>query len=150
MLEGSGPEVRQRQAVVDELARIGVRGGVLRTLAEDGQLIKLQCETPKCYCDEGRRHFPKPPVPNSPWGPTIDHHPILKTHGGQRSRRNVRLAHKLCNNEDFAWRERVSRMLEDRKSLNEIAAELNHRGIPGPKGAGLWTAASVRWTFVNS
>jgi hypothetical protein len=64
-------ELRRRRSVSEQLNEVGVSGGVLQRMARAGQLIKLQCETPKCYCDQGRRFFPAPPVPNSPWGPTI-------------------------------------------------------------------------------
>jgi hypothetical protein len=141
---------RRRQAVVDELKAVGVKGGVLRTMAETGQFIKVRCETPKCYREEGRG-FPRPPgAPNAVWSPTVDHYPTLKMNGGHKDPWNVRLSHKKCNNEDYAWRERITRMSREGKSLQEMADRLNSKGVRGPKGSRAWTAASVRWTFVSS
>ena len=65
-------EKRKRQAVVQELEAIGVTGGVLLTMAKTGQFIKVRCETPKCYRDEGKaRRFPPRlilPTPMEPHG----------------------------------------------------------------------------------
>src|SRR5438876_5135348 len=143
-------ELRKRRAISDQLRAIGLSGGVLQRMAKAGQLIKLQCETPKCYCDKGRRYFPAPPVANSPWSPTVDHYPILRSNGGTKDPWNVRLAHKLCNNDDFAWRDRITRLIKAGRSLQEIAGKLNEDGIECPANAGRWTAASVRWMFVTS
>jgi hypothetical protein len=143
-------EKRRQQAVVDELKAIGVKGGVLRTMAETGQLIEIRCETPKCYREDGRG-FPNPPDPtNSDWSPTVDHYPTLKMNCGHRDPWNVRLAHKQCNNKDYAWRESITQMIREGKSLQEMADCLNSKGVRGPKGSGAWTAASVRGTFVSS
>jgi hypothetical protein len=148
MSEVAAWELRRRQSVSEQLKKIGVSAGVLQRMARAGQLIKLQCETPKCYCDKGRRFFPDPPVPNSPWGPTIDHYPILKSLGGTKTPENVRLAHKRCN-EDFAWRERIARSMRDGRSLVEIAEDLNRKGIECPSNAARWTPTRVRWMFVT-
>ena len=108
------------------------------------------CETPKCYRAEGRG-FPHPPAPpNSNWSPTVDHYPTLKMNRGHKDPWNVRLAHKKCNNEDYAWRERITLMIRDGKSLEEMADRLNSKRVPGPKGSGEWTATSVRSAFVSS
>ncbi len=65
---------RRRQAVVDELKSIGVKGGVLRT-----------------YREEGRR-FPRPPTaPNSDWSPTVDHYPCSRPMS-----RRTGMTHGLC------------------------------------------------------
>jgi hypothetical protein len=141
-------EQERRRAVVEELHAIGIDGGVLEWMAQQGQLIKLVCETPKCYCPHGRTYFPKPPEPDTDWDPTIDHYPILKSNGGERVPWNVRLAHKLCNREDYAWRARVTDMIKEGRSLAEMADELNRTGVLRPNGSAAWTAESVRRAFV--
>ena len=146
----SEEEARRRQAIVDGLIAIGIEEGVFHVMARDGQLLELKCETPKCYCEQGRDFFPKPPIPDSDWDPTLDHYPILKSNGGHKEPWNVRLAHKLCNREDFAWRDRVTRMIKEHRSLQEMADELNRVGVLHPYGSGPWTAESVRATFVSS
>jgi hypothetical protein len=120
----SDDEARRRQAIVDELIAIGIEEGVFHVMARDGQLLALRCETPKCYCDEGRTYFPKPPIPDSDWDPTLDHYPILKSNGGHKEPWNVRLAHKT--------------------------EELNRVGVLHPQGSGPWTAETVRSAFVSS
>ncbi len=146
----SPKEATRRQAIADELVEIGIAEGVFHVMAHDGQLLELRCETPKCYCPDGRGFFPKPPLPDSEWDPTLDHYPILKSNGGHKDPWNVRLAHKLCNREDFAWRDRVTRMIKEHRSLQEMAEELNRVGALHPHGAGPWTAESVRAAFVTS
>ena len=143
-------DLRRRQAISEELKEIGVTRGVFQRMARAGQLVKLQCETPKCYCEKGRKFFPVPPEPDSPWAPTIDHYPILKSNQGTKDPWNVRLAHKRCNNDDYAWRARITQMMKDGRSLQEIAERLNEAGIDCPSNAGRWTPASVRWMFVTS
>ena len=70
-------------------------------------------------------------------------------HGGHLTPDNVRLAHKLCNSRDFAWRTRINAMLGRRMSLEEIAADLNAHDVPTIHGTNTWTAASVRKAFVS-
>jgi hypothetical protein len=146
----SPEELAKRRKIVDELIGIGIADGVFHTMARDGQLLELKCETPKCYCEQGRTYLPTPPVPDSDWDPTLDHYPILKSNGGHKDPWNVRLAHKLCNREDFAWRDRVTRMIKQHRSLAEMAEELNRVGVLNPNGSGAWTAESVRSAFVAS
>jgi hypothetical protein len=146
----SSAEMAKRQTIVDGLIEIGIADGVFHVMALDGQLLELKCETPKCYCEQGREYFPRPPLPDSDWDPTLDHYPILKSNGGHKDPWNVRLAHKLCNREDFAWRDRVTRMIKEHRSLAEMAEELNRVGVRHPFGAGPWTAESVRSAFVAS
>ena len=141
-------ERAQRQAVIDELLAIGIEHGVFVTMAEAGQLVELVCETPKCYCPDGRAFFPEPPIPDSDWDPTIDHYPILRSMGGHKDPWNVRLAHKLCNREDYAWRARITDMIREGLSLARMAEELNRTGVRRPNGSGPWTAESVRRAFV--
>ena len=150
MREVSDEEARRRQVIIDGLIAIGIEDGVFHLMARDGQLIELQCETPRCYCDQGRSYFPRPPMPDTDWDPTLDHYPILRSNGGHKDPWNVRLAHKLCNSEDYAWRHRVTQMIREHQSLQEIADELNREGVKPPHGAGPWTPSSVRWTFVTS
>lgn len=146
----STDEATKRQKIVEGLIEIGIADGVFHLMALDGQLLELKCETPRCYCERGRSYFPKPPVPDSDWDPTLDHYPILRSNGGHKDPWNVRLAHKLCNREDFAWCDRVTRMIKEHRSLAEMADELNRVGVPHPYGAGPWTAESVRSAFVAS
>jgi len=142
-------ELARRQAVVDELLAIGIDRGVFVEMARDGQLLELLCETPKCYCPEGREYFPKPPIPDSDWDPTVDHYPILRSNGGHKDPWNVRIAHKRCNLEDYAWRARITEMIKEGLSLAQMADELNRTGVQRPQGSGPWTAESVRRAFVT-
>jgi hypothetical protein len=136
-----------RTSAVEQLEALGVRG-VLWQLAKDGQIVDVRCEMPACYCFRGRGHFdPKPS--SSDWSPTPDHYPRLKSHGGQLTADNVRLAHRLCNQRDFGWRMKINAMLGKRMSLEEIAAELNARRVPPIHGRNRWTASSVRKAFVS-
>ena len=75
--------------------------------------------------------------------------PRLKADGGRLVPWNVRLAHVLCNQEDFVWRGRIRRMLEKGMSLEEIAESLTNRGIRRPHGSAKWTASAVRKAFVS-
>jgi hypothetical protein len=122
--------------------------GILRQLAQDGQLVDVRCEMPQCYCFRGRRHF-DPRGPYSDWEPTADHYPRLKMHGGRLTSDNVRLAHRLCNRRDYEWRTRINAMLAKRMSVEEIADELNRRKVPPIHGTNRWTASAVRKAFVS-
>jgi Recombinase len=44
---------------------------------------------------------------------------------------------------------RIRRMLEKGMSLDEIAEELNKKGVRAPHGSGRWSAATVRKAFVS-
>jgi hypothetical protein len=135
-------------SAVAQLEALGVRG-ILRQLAQDGQIVDVRCEMPQCYCFRGRRHF-DPRSSGSDWSPTADHYPRLKMHGGHLTPDNVRLGHKLCNQRDFEWRTRINALLGRRMSLEEIAAHLNVRKVPPIHGAkNGWTASSVRKAFVS-
>src|SRR4051812_11087678 len=110
---------------VQRLEALGVRG-ILRQLARDGQIIDVRCEMPQCYCFRGRSYFdPRPAGAWSDWGPTADHYPRLKAHGGHLTPDNVRLAHRLCNRRDYTWRMKINAMLGRRMSLEAIAEKLN-------------------------
>ena len=134
-------------AAVQKLQEFGVRG-VLLQMARDGQIIDVRCEMPQCYCFQGRRHF-DPRLPQTDWSPTPDHYPRLKAHGGHLTRGNVRLAHRLCNQRDAEWRIRINAMLEQRMSLEDIAAKLNAKKVPAVHGTNRWTADAVRNAFVS-
>jgi len=133
---------------VEKLEALGVRRGILRRLACDGQLIEVRCEMPQCYCFRGRRHF-EPISPGADWMPTADHYPRLKMHGGRLTRDNVRLANRVCNQRDHIWRKKINAMLVKRMSLEEIAGKLNAEQVPTIHGTNRWTAASVRKAFVS-
>jgi hypothetical protein len=133
-------------SVVERFETFGVRG-ILRQLAQDGQLVDVRCEMPQCYCFRGRRYF-EPISPGADWMPTADHYPRLKMHGGRLTADNVRLAHRVCNQRDYLWRV-INAMLAKRMSLEEIAKELNRRKVPAIHGTNEWTASSVRKAFVS-
>jgi hypothetical protein len=143
------PAKGSMQSVVEKLEAKGVTRGIMHRMAKDGQLVDIRCEMPSCYCPQGRRHFDRKSDPMPDWAPNPDHSPILKMHGGTLAPENVRLAHVLCNNRDFAWRNRVSEMLADRKSLREIAVHLNQKKVVPPPGKEKWTARMVRWAYVS-
>ena len=136
-----------KASAVEKLEALGVRG-ILRQLAQHGQLVDVRCEMPQCYCSRGRRYF-DPKSPRSNWSPTPDHYPRLKAHGGHLTPDNVRLAHLLCNRRDYGWRMKINAMLRKRMSLEEIAARLNAQKVPPIHGTNRWTASSVRKAFVS-
>jgi hypothetical protein len=142
-------KARMDDALVDRLREeLGVRG-VLVQMAKRRQIIELRCEMPSCYCHKGRAHFDPKSHPPGPWEPSPDHYPRLKSDGGHLDPWNVRLSHVLCNREDYDWRMRIRRMLEKEMSLDEIAENLNHKGVRAPHGRGKWSAATVRKAFVS-
>ena len=136
-----------RASVLQELDALGVRG-ILRQLAQDGQIVDVQCEMPQCYCFKGRKYF-EPRTPLCTWSPTADHYPRLKMHGGHLTPDNVRIAHRLCNQRDYLWRKNINALLGKRMSLEEIAEKLNAEKVPTIHGTNRWTAASVRTAFVS-
>ncbi len=104
-------------SIADELRNLSAHKKLVRA-ADLGFICKLRCEMPVCFypdsappkgyyplpnpTSEGRRMF----LPNdgrNPWGPTADHYPLLEYQGGTLIPENIRLAHKLCNSEDY-WR----------------------------------------------
>jgi hypothetical protein len=147
--EISAAPTAARESAVEKLEDLGVRG-ILWQLAKDRQILDVRCEMPLCYCDcgGGRWHFDHRST-GSDWSPTADHYPRLKAHGGHLTPDNVRLAHRLCNRVDYAWRMRINAMLAKRMSLDEIAAHLNTKKVPTIPEATRWTAASVRKAFVS-
>jgi hypothetical protein len=146
----TSPEATMEDTIADQLRALGVRRGVLVQMAQRGQIIELRCEMPKCYCHKGRGYFePRSHPQRSVWAPSADHYPQLKADGGKLVAGNVRLAHVLCNQEDFVWRGRIRRMLEKGMSLEEIAENLTNKGIRRPHGSAKWTASTVRKAFVS-
>lgn len=135
-------------AAVDALTGLGVRG-VLLQMVRQGQIIELRCEMPHCYCHKGRGYFEPKSHPATEWQPSPDHYPRLKSDGGHLVPGNVRLAHVLCNRQDYGWRSRIRRMLEKEMSLVEIADRLNQIGVRRPHGTSSWTPANVRRAFVS-
>jgi hypothetical protein len=143
----AAPAAAGAASVVETLVALGV-GGILRQLAQDGQILDVRCEMPRCYCRRGRKYF-DPKSPPSDWSPTPDHYPRLKSHGGHLTPDNVRLAHLRCNKCDHGWRMKINAMLRKRMSLDEIAARLNAQKVPTIHGTNRWTAASVRKAFIS-
>jgi hypothetical protein len=144
----TSPEAIIGDTLAGELRKLGTRG-VLVQMAQRGQIIELRCEMPKCYCHKGRGYFEPISAPLPAWAPTADHYPRLKKDGGHRVPWNVRLSHARCNKVDYGWRTKISRMLEKGMSLEEIAENLNHKGIPKPHGSAAWSATLVRKAFVS-
>jgi hypothetical protein len=142
------PDVTVGDTVVDQLRALGTRG-VLVQMARRGQIIELRCEMPQCYCHQGRGYFDPRSTPLTDWAPSPDHYPRLKADGGHLVPWNVRLSHVLCNRQDYGWRMRIRRMLENGMSLEQIAENLNHKRVRRPHGTAKWSAAAVREAFVS-
>jgi hypothetical protein len=143
-----GAATDMEDAVASQLRALGVRG-VLLQMAERRQIVQLRCEMPKCYCHRGRAYFEPRSTPLSNWAPSPDHYPRLKSDGGHLDPWNVRLSHVRCNREDYGWRMRIRRLIEKGMSLEEIAENLNRKGVRTPHGTGKWSAANVRRAFVS-
>lgn len=140
--------VETGETVVQALESLGA-GGILKEIAARGQILEVKCEMPKCYCPKGRTHFERKEHPPGPWAPSPDHYPTLRKDGGKLAAGNVRLAHVMCNREDYAWRVRITRLLAAGRSLEEIAEELNRKGVRTPHGSKKWSPSSVRKAFVS-
>jgi hypothetical protein len=136
------------QALVARFNELGVKG-VLRQMAKDGQLIELRCEMPWCDCPLGRSHFEKRGEPPHDWCVSMDHYPILKEHDGGRYVDNARLTHVLCNQRDYTLRKLISDRLKEKKSLQQIAEDLNSRKDPRIPFGRRWTPAGVREFFTS-
>ena len=135
--------------LVERLDNLKVTRGIIVQMAKAGQLREIRCEMPTCYCPDGRREFAKRRRTMPQWALNADHYPTLRMDGGQLSPGNVRLAHVLCNREDYAWRKRVREMLEQHKSLDDIAVKLNDIGVRPPYGKNRWSPATVRRAYVS-
>lgn len=146
-MSDDGSIVRGKRLAAQLQSR-GVRG-ILVLMAERGQLVKLRCEMPVCYCPDGRSQFEHASQPMPEWAPNMDHYPWLKEDGGEREPANARLAHVYCNSQDHSWRLRIRRMLREERSLQEIADTLNRKGVRPPPRNTRWTADSVRWAYVS-
>ncbi len=144
----TSPEAITGDAIAGRLRELGTRGVLVR-MAQRGQIIELQCEMPMCYCPQGRGYFERKSHPPPKWAPSPDHYPRLKADGGHLEPWNVRLSHVHCNKKDYGWRMSIRRMLEKEMSLEKIAENLNHKGIPRPHGNPTWSATSVRKAFVS-
>ncbi len=138
-----------RNDLIQELKELGVTRGILIQMARTGQLYEIRCEVPTCYCPRGRGTFDEKTKPMTDWALNADHYPTLKMDGGKLSPGNVRLAHVLCNRENFKWRKRIREMLERKISLEEIADALNAKNIRAPHGTNRWSARTVRQAFVS-
>lgn len=134
---------KKRQALADELKRLGARKP-LPQMALDGQLLEIRCEMPYCYHEDGRRHFEDRAASSPDWRISFDHYPQLAKDHGPRNPGNARLAHVYCNRTDQGWRLRARALLNSGRSLEEIAARLNRRGIQPPQGRKTWTGTLVR------
>jgi hypothetical protein len=106
MAKGAAATIGPGDLLAGQLRRLGVRGVLVR-MAERGQIIELRCEMLKCYCHKGRAHFDQKSHPPGPWAASADHYPRLKSDGGHLDPWNIRLAHVLCNREDYGWRLRI-------------------------------------------
>ena len=138
--------------VAERLRELGLRR-ILVQMADNGQIPRLRCEMPTCYCPYGRSRFQYRPktTPFPDWAPNADHYPKLRMDGGHLDPWNVRLAHVQCNAVDIAWRGRIHRMLERKPpmSFQEIADALNDERVQAPHGTNTWSAATARKAYVS-
>src|SRR5439155_21352532 len=104
-----GAAADAEETPVEKLESLGVRRGILRRLARDGQIIDVRCEMPQCYCFRGRSYF-EPISPGADWMPTADHYPRLKMHGGRLTPGHVPLARRVRHQREYLWRMRVDAM----------------------------------------
>jgi len=138
------------KSVADQLRNLGVKDAdVLVQMAERGQLLALRCEMPQCYHHKGRGAFDPVTTARTKWAPSRDHYPILKSAGGKLVPENVRLSHTECNQRDYNRRKQIGTLLENGKSLEDIADTLNRKGAPPAHGTNQWTAAMVRKAYVS-
>lgn len=141
-----------RESLVSRLKDLKVVRGEIVRMARRGQLQEVRCEMPTCYCPQGRREFAPRSNPMTEWALNADHYPRLKVDGGKLTPGNIRLAHVLCNNQDYWWRIKIRKMLDRGLSLEVIASELNqvrNKDRLTPHGTGSWSAAAVRKAYVS-
>lgn len=136
------------ESVADQLRNLGVKGVLVR-MAENGQLLELKCEMPQCYHHKGRREFDQLTPERTMWAPSRDHYPILKSAGGKLVAENVRLSHTECNQRDYTRRKQIGSLLAAGTSLEDIADNLNRKGVPPGHGRNNWTPAMVREAYVS-
>lgn len=137
------------EKLLERLEELNISRGEIVRMARRGQLHEVICEMPTCYCPKGRRHFDPRSVPMKDWALNADHHPKLRVDGGKLTPGNIRLAHVLCNREDFTWRTRIRKMLDEGMALEDIADTLNRKRIRAPHGRGGWSPAMVRKAYVS-
>lgn len=141
---------RARNAGIEQRLRdLGISRGVLIKMARNGQLLEVPCEMPYCY-HSSRKAFAEPSIPKTDWELNFDHYPTLSSDGGRREPGNARLAHVYCNRVDRGRRLQIRELLNDGKTLREIADTLNRRTrIRVPNGYGAWTPGLVRKAQVS-
>jgi hypothetical protein len=82
------------------LRNLGMKG-ILTRPPEEGGIAYLLCDMDMCYCPRGRGYFE--PISRdlegrlTHWMPTEEHWPNGQATGGRRTKGNVWLAHRLCN-----------------------------------------------------
>lgn len=135
--------------IVERLEELKVSRGEIVRMARRGQLAEVRCEMPTCYCHKGRSWLAARSAPMPDWALNADHYPKLKQDGGTLTPGNIRLAHVLCNREDYQWRSAIRKKLDQGMSLADIAKDLNDRKVRAPHGSGRWTAKSVRKAYVS-
>jgi hypothetical protein len=135
--------------IVERLEELEVTRREIVRMARRGQLDKVRCEMPTCYCPKGRSWFAARSAPMTDWALNADHYPKLKQDGGTLTPGNIRLAHVLCNREDYQWRTKIRTKLDQGMSLADISTELNEKKVRAPHGSGRWTAAMVRKAYVS-
>ena len=134
----------KNHAIEKRLRDLGITGGVLIEMARDGQLLEVRCEMPNCY-HTSRRDFVERSEQLTDWELNFDHYPRLDADGGDRTPGNARLAHVYCNRADQERRLQIRELLDDGKSLQDIADILNRRTkIRVPNGYSSWTPGLVR------
>jgi hypothetical protein len=130
--------------VAEDLRRLRARKELVRA-ADLGFVCQLRCAMPVCFHPDasppkGYYPLPNPTAPGrmlfeendgrNPWAPTADHYPLLEYQGGTLIPENIRLAHKLCNSEDY-WRSplhadiRAERFKASLLTAQRRAVELN-------------------------
>ena len=144
--------------VADQLRRLAARRELIRA-AEQGYITELRCAMPVCFYPDTKPTPGYYPAPNAdcegrgqfesndgqhPWGPSADHFPLLECQGGRLTPENTRLAHKLCNSEDY-WRnpihvgERARRIVKPAGDhLEKVAANVAEDLVQ-------WAAGMRRW-----
>lgn len=135
--------------IVERLQELGVTRSEIVRMARRGQLAQVHCEMPTCYCHKGRSWFASRSIPMTDWALNADHYPKLKQDGGTLTPGNIRLAHVLCNREDYQWRSKIRAKLDQGMSLADIAQDLNDRKVRAPHGSGKWTAKTVRRAYIS-
>jgi hypothetical protein len=123
--------------VANRLRRLSARRELIRA-AEHGYITDLRCAMPVCFYPdpnpapgyypapnpewEGRGHFEHNDG-RHPWGPTADHYPELACQGGRLTPDTTRLAHKLCNSEDY-WRNPIHAEERARRAVKSAGDHL--------------------------